>query len=118
MDLGILDMIKGVTKPETLDDVSIVEALLHLGIKSADVNGELTLLEGAEMPSDEVVASARQEVFDLYQEYFYQKQRGAKYPKLVEQLDMLWHAIDQGKLDKTSDFYQAIKTVKDEFPKS
>jgi hypothetical protein len=27
-------------------------------------------------------------------------------------------AIDQGKLDKTSDFYQAIKAVKDQFPKS
>lgn len=110
-------MMKGVIKPETIDDISTVEALLHLGIKSADVNGELTLLDGAEMPSDEAIAIARQEVFDLYQDNFYKKQRAASYPKLSEQLDMLWHAIDQGKLDKDSDFYRSIKEIKDQYPK-
>ena len=40
-----------------------------------------------------------------------------KYPGLDEQLDMLWHAIDQGTLDKTSDFYTTIKAVKDAHPK-
>jgi 4-hydroxyphenylpyruvate dioxygenase-like putative hemolysin len=40
-----------------------------------------------------------------------------KYPSLGEQLDMLWHAIDNGTLNKTSDFYTAIKAVKDAHPK-
>lgn len=43
--------------------------------------------------------------------------RGHKYPYVVEQLDMLWHAIDKGKLDKTSDFYINLKKVKDDNPK-
>ena len=34
-----------------------------------------------------------------------------------EQLDLLWHDIDQGKLDKTGDFYNAIKGIKDRNPK-
>ena len=30
---------------------------------------------------------------------------------------MLWHAIDAGKLDKTSDFYKVNKAVKDKYSK-
>ena len=39
------------------------------------------------------------------------------YPDLGEQLDMIWHAIDAGKLDKTSDFYTKLKKIKDDNPK-
>jgi hypothetical protein len=46
----------------------------------------------------------------------YKSQR--QYPPLGDQLDMLWHAIDNGTLNKTSDFYTAIKAVKDAYPKS
>lgn len=44
-------------------------------------------------------------------------QRLRQYPSLGDQLDMLWHAIDNGTLNKTSDFYTAIKAVKDAHPK-
>jgi hypothetical protein len=44
-------------------------------------------------------------------------QRLRNYPKIGDQLDMLWHAIDNGTLNKTSDFYTAIKAVKDAHPK-
>lgn len=47
----------------------------------------------------------------------YKLERARAYPQIKEQLDMLWHAIDEGKLDKTSDFYLKLKAVKDEFPK-
>ena len=39
------------------------------------------------------------------------------YPSVIEQLDLLWHAIDDGALDKTSDFYVQIKAVKTKWPK-
>ena len=45
----------------------------------------------------------------------YKSQR--QYPSIGDQLDMLWHAIDNGTLNKTSDFYTAIKAVKDAHPK-
>jgi hypothetical protein len=48
----------------------------------------------------------------------YQRQRAVQYPSIGEQLDMLWHAIDAGTLNKTSNFYKAIKAVKDSNPKS
>ena len=47
----------------------------------------------------------------------YQRDRMPEYPDKGEQLDMLWHAIDEGTLDKTSDFYTEIKSVKDAHPK-
>ena len=39
------------------------------------------------------------------------------YPSVDKQLDMLWHAIDEVALDKTSDFYVQIKAIKDKYPK-
>jgi hypothetical protein len=47
----------------------------------------------------------------------YQRQREPKYPSIKEQLDMLWHAIDDGTLDKSSDFYTSLKSIKDQYPK-
>lgn len=47
----------------------------------------------------------------------YKVLRAKEYPRLQDQLDMLWHAIDEGKLDKTSDFYLRLKAVKEMFPK-
>ena len=59
---------------------------------------------------------ARQE--QAYIDNEYQRIRYPNYPQLEEQFDMLWHAIDAGKLDKTSDFYTKLKKVKDDNPKS
>ena len=43
--------------------------------------------------------------------------RTPAYPQITEQLDLLWHAIDEGTLDKTSDFYIKLKKIKDDYPK-
>jgi hypothetical protein len=47
----------------------------------------------------------------------YKDNRKLAYPSIFDQLDMLWHAIDSGTLNKTSDFYTTIKSVKDAHPK-
>lgn len=44
--------------------------------------------------------------------------RRLAYPAIEEQLDMLYHAIDAGTVDKTSSFYTTLKAVKDANPKS
>ena len=46
-----------------------------------------------------------------------QYQRDRRYPRVGDQLDLLWHAIDDETLDKTSDFYTKLKKVKDDNPK-
>ena len=49
-----------------------------------------------------------------------QYQRDRVYPSIGDQLDMLWHSIDQNSALKSQyfDFYEAIKAVKVKFPKN
>ena len=47
----------------------------------------------------------------------YQRKRIYEYPRVEEQLDMLWHAMDDGILTKVDAFYDANKAVKDKYPK-
>lgn len=50
----------------------------------------------------------------------YQRDRETSYPEIKEQLDLLWHAIDDGKFNvksKDTDFYKKLKAVKDANPK-
>jgi len=48
----------------------------------------------------------------------YKEKRLVEYPVIGDQLDMLWHAIDDGTLDKTSTFYTSLKATKDKYPKT
>ena len=49
----------------------------------------------------------------------YVLQRASAYPSIGDQLDMLWHSIDQNPALKSQyfDFYEAIKAVKVKNPK-
>jgi len=46
-----------------------------------------------------------------------QDHRRRNYPSLSDQLDALWHAMNNGTLPKAEPFYSEIKAVKDRFPK-
>lgn len=43
--------------------------------------------------------------------------RKREYPKLEDQLDMLWHAMNNGEVPKANLFYKAISDIKKKFPK-
>ena len=51
----------------------------------------------------------------------YARTRADAYPSIGDQLDMLWHAVDTGDWTaakvKTTEFYTALKAVKDANPK-
>ena len=66
-------------------------------------------------------AEIAEEITKLQSEYEakeYARKRQVEYPALGEQLDMLWHAIDSGTLNKDSEFYTTLKAVKNKYPKS
>jgi len=50
----------------------------------------------------------------------YVSQRASAYPSIGDQLDMLWHSIDQNPALKSEyfEFYEAIKSVKVKHPKN
>ena len=59
-----------------------------------------------------------QEKYTEYNNKVYRLDREIEYPQLAEQLDALFHDIDDGKLDKTGSFYTLLKEVKDTYPKA
>lgn len=47
----------------------------------------------------------------------YVRDRRSAYPTFGDQLDMLWHAMDDGVIPKIEPMYSEIKAVKEQFPK-
>jgi len=84
------------------------------------INGDIEAWDeqGNVVELDESLITA--EVTRLQAEYDsnqYQRDRAKDYAPIADQLDMLWHAIDQGIDLKQSDFYTGNKAVKDAHPK-
>tara|TARA_B100001123_G_C15171443_1_gene971562 strand:+ start:438 stop:878 length:441 start_codon:yes stop_codon:yes gene_type:complete len=50
------------------------------------------------------------------QETDYHYQRRQNFPSIGDQLDMLWHAMDEGELTKIEPFYTEIQNVKLQYP--
>ena len=73
--------------------------------------------DGQTPPTEETIQAKLIELQADYDAKKYQRDRQPEYPAIGDQLDMLFHAIDAGKVDKTSDFYKSLKAVKDKYPK-
>lgn len=73
-----------------------------------------------ELPTEAEINAKLAELQSAYdaKNQTYQINRAKEYSHIFDQLDKLWHDIDDGKLDKTGSFYTAIKTIKDKYPKS
>ncbi len=50
-------------------------------------------------------------------EPLYIARRNREYPTIQEQLDKIWHAMEEGSLPKNNSFYQSILEVKNRHPK-
>ena len=85
------------------------------------VNGQLL-----DMTAEEISAKKAEEKKilknskNILEEAPYIGQRKNAYPDIGDQLDMLWHSIDQDPQLKSKyfDFYEAIKAVKVKYPKN
>ena len=75
--------------------------------------------DGATIPSEADVNAKIQELQANHNTKGYVFQRRNAYPSIGDQLDMLWHSIDQNPALKSQyfNFYEAIKAVKVKNPK-
>ena len=73
--------------------------------------------EGREPPTGEEITAEVKREEEIWWKYEYERKRGKLYPTIEHQLDLLFHDIEEGKLDKTGSFYNVIKKVKDKYPK-
>jgi hypothetical protein len=101
-----------------MNTVTKLQAILSL-VPGAEVtlyDDEVQWINPSTAPvTEQQIATEKTRLQVVYNAQEYQRLR--KYPSIGDQLDMLWHAIDNGTLNKTSDFYTAIKAVKDAHPK-
>jgi len=103
----------------------IIEAILKINpnaevvVRGKDINTcEIEWLNGTTpIPKADIEAK----MVELQAEYdANQYQRDRVYPSIGDQLDMLWHSIDQNPKLKSEyfEFYEAIKAVKVKHPKN
>jgi len=102
------DIIKAIQKINPVAEVSIVDN---------DIN-QITWHNGTTPIPKADIEAKMVEVQADYDAKQYQRDR--VYPSIGDQLDMLWHSIDQTPALKSQyfDFYEAIKAVKVKHPKS
>ena len=67
--------------------------------------------------STNVLVEVPEEVIPEDTRLEYMQRRSDLYPSVGAQLDMLWHAMDEGTLPMVPAFYNSIKVVKDAVPK-
>jgi hypothetical protein len=103
----------------------IIEAILKINpnakvvVRGEDINTcEIEWLEGTTPIPKADIEAKMLEVQADYDAKQYQRDR--VYPSIGDQLDMLWHSIDQNPALKSQyfDFYEAIKAVKVKNPKN
>jgi hypothetical protein len=90
----------------------------------AHADGELSIEAESDPEFDAVLVSTAEVVMVVIGgkppppiDMDYASARVASYPKVSEQLDMLWHAMDAFQIPRAEPFYSRIKATKDAYPK-
>ena len=105
----------------------IIDAILEINpnavvtVRGEDINTcEIEWLEGTTPISKADIKAKMNEMANEPEESTYAEQRRNAYPEIGDQLDMLWHSIDQNPKLKSEyfDFYETIKAVKVKYPKN
>jgi hypothetical protein len=69
-------------------------------------------------PTKEEISKKFDELYEISQKEQYKELRKNKYPSIEDQLDMLWHMMDQEIIPgKGSDWYNTISEVKSKYSK-
>ena len=103
----------------------IIDAILKINpnaevsISGNDINQITWENRTTPIPKADIEAKMNEMANEPEQSQYAQQRRNA-YPEIGDQLDMLWHSIDQDAelKQKYFDFYQAIKSVKVKYPKN
>ena len=88
-------------------------------IRANDIN-RITWTDGTTPIPKADIEAKMNEIANEPKQSQYAEQRRNAYPPIGDQLDMLWHSIDQNPelKQKYFNFYEAIKQVKVKYPKN
>lgn len=124
---GFEDFSFGIGAPDNgwTDEFTNDDFFTHVVKEIPDYNFEI-VTEPATKESPEKLKSSKvlDRIREIVPEYVSEKEkslvlvnRAKEYPSVGDQLDMLWHAMDNGTIPVVDDFYNTIKQVKDNNPK-
>nr|BAR37871.1 hypothetical protein [uncultured Mediterranean phage uvMED] len=100
-----------------MEAIMSINPKAEVAIEADDIN-QITWLNGTTPIPKADIEAKMVEVQAEYDAKQYQRDR--VYPSIGDQLDMLWHSIDQNPKLKSEyfEFYEAIKAVKVKHPKN
>ena len=93
--------------------------ILRPGVSWELTNNKFTVWddpEGREPPTGEEITAEVKREEKVWWHYEYERKREKQYPLLAEQLDMLFHDIENGNLENGT-WIKSIRRIKEEFPK-
>jgi hypothetical protein len=104
---------------------TVIEAILKINpnaevsVSGDDINTIVWENGTTPIPKADIEAKMNEMANEPKQSKYAEQRRNA-YPEIGDQLDMLWHSIDQDPQLKSKyfDFYEANKAVKVKYPKS
>ena len=104
---------------KVIDAILKINPNAKVNVSGDDIN-QIVWHEGTTpIPKADIEAKMNEMANEPEQSNYAQQRRNA-YPEIGDQLDMLWHSIDQDPQLKSKyfDFYEAIKAVKVKYPKN
>jgi hypothetical protein len=105
-------------------DIGIIQAIISIAptAKWVLTGNDYSLLEWQDTvipkPTEDQINAEIASLSASYAANLYQRNRASSYPKVEDQLDMLWHMMDQGIIPgKNSNWYNSLLAVKNNYPK-
>ena len=104
---------------KVIEAVKKINPNAEISVIEEDVNSIIWENGTTPIPKADIEAKMNEMANEPEQSNYAQQRKNA-YPEIGDQLDMLWHSIDQDAelKQKYFDFYQAIKSVKVKYPKN
>ena len=102
-----------------IDAISKINPNAEVSVSGDDINTIVWENGTTPIPKADIEAKMAEMANEPEQSKYAEQRRNA-YPEIGDQLDMLWHSIDQDPQLKSKyfDFYEAIKAVKVKYPKN
>ena len=105
-------------KPTLLDAINALIENAECSVYGDETEDFKVLwLNGTQPVSNDAILAKLKELNSDYENKKYQRDRELLYPKLEEQLDLLYHDMTNGKGNKTGEWYKAVNKVKADIPK-